>query len=200
MTMTVTGKAEVHGIEGVEITAEEAFDDPNEEPVRRIFVVQLTDTHCRYLALKENVSGVNRYFTFLDEDSFLPNWGFGQDNCGRETLLREKGQIIRRENEIQSVEKPFLVDLVGRYTVKIAGKSYDTVCAMTIDEPRAGNIIEQYLDRDGRTVLWRRFNRNDFAFRRYQKKWSEMLPENERLTVNGETYVHCYDSISDYIL
>ena len=28
---------------------------------------------------------------------------------------------------------------------------------------------------------------------------SEILPENERLTVNGETYVHWYDCVSDYI-
>ena len=31
-------------------------------------------------------------------------------------------------------------------------------------------------------------------------KFAEMLPDNERLTVNGEIYVHWYDCISDYIL
>ena len=32
------------------------------------------------------------------------------------------------------------------------------------------------------------------------KPWSEQLPHNERITINGETYVHWYDCISDYIL
>ena len=47
-----------------------------------------------------------------------------------------------------------------------------------------GMISEQFLDRNGRTVLWRRFNRDDWAIDRYGKKWSKLLPENERLTVN----------------
>lgn len=59
---------------------------------------------------------------------------------------------------------------------------------------------EQYIDQNGRTVLWRRFNRDDWAFDHFKKTWSEMLPDNERLTINGETYVHWYDFISDYIL
>jgi len=60
-------------------------------------------------------------------------------------------------------------------------------------------VTEQYLDVNGRTVLWRRFNRDNWAFCRYGRLWSEMLPENDRLTVNGETYVHWYDCVSDYI-
>ena len=60
--------------------------------------------------------------------------------------------------------------------------------------------IEQYLDRNGRTILWRRFNKNDWAFRRYGKTWEEMLPDNEKLTINGETFVLWYDCITDYIL
>jgi hypothetical protein len=34
----------------------------------------------------------------------------------------------------------------------------------------------------------------------YKRPWIELLPENERMTVDGETYVHWYDCISDYIL
>ena len=59
---------------------------------------------------------------------------------------------------------------------------------------------ESYIDQNGRTILWRRFNRNDWAQIRYGKPWTEMLPENERITINGETYVHWYDCVSDYIL
>lgn len=59
--------------------------------------------------------------------------------------------------------------------------------------------VEQYLDKNGRTILWRRFNKNDWASKRYGKQWTEMLPDNERLIINGETYVHWYDCVTDYI-
>lgn len=55
-----------------------------------------------------------------------------------------------------------------------------------------------FLDGDGRTILWRRFNRNDWAFDRYHKNWTE-LPENDRLIVNGVPYVQWYDCVTDYI-
>ena len=103
-------------------------------------------------------------------------------------------------NNISCNEDDFLVDIVGRYDVEINGKKYDTVCVMDLWQYNDGVVSQQFLDKNGRTILWRRFNRDDWAMSRYQKKWSEMLPENERLTVNGQTYVHWYDCITDYIL
>ena len=82
----------------------------------------------------------------------------------------------------------------------IGGKTYDTVCVMDIEDSGCGVISEQFLDKNGRTILWRRFNRNDWAIDRYKQPWTELLPSNERLTVNGTTYVHWYDCITDYIL
>ncbi|MCD8326902.1 MAG: sigma-70 family RNA polymerase sigma factor [Lachnospiraceae bacterium] len=197
--MEVTGRAKVHGIEGVELTAKEIPCSDKEHTVDRVFVAQLTDTHCRYLATIRNDGGVRNYITFLDGDEFLPNWGFGENNCGNETNLSVKGDIQRSGSVITSKRKDFLLDIVGRYTVIIGGKSYDTVCVMDIETYNAGVVSEQYLDRHGRTILWRRFNRNDWAIDHYGKLWSEQLPENERITVNGGTYVHWYDCVTDYI-
>ena len=92
------------------------------------------------------------------------------------------------------------MDIVGRYTVTIGGKNYDAVCVMDIETYDCGVVSEQFLDKNGKTILWRRFNRDDWAIDRYKKLWSEQLPENDRLTVNGTTYVHWYDCITDYIL
>lgn len=203
--MKVIGKAEVHGIEGVECVSIE--HDPilcnsagGKKEVERHFVVQLTDTHCRILAESHMENGVKRYYTFLDGDAFLPNWGFGEDNCGNEVNLVPKGDISRSGNVVQCADKPFLLDIVGRCTVKIAGKNYDTVRVMDVETYNNGVVSEQFLDKNGRTILWRRFNRDDWAFDRYKKLWSEILPQNERLTINGKTYVHWYDCITDYIL
>ena len=198
--MKVTGKARVHGIEGVEITAREASYSDKKEVINRTFVAQLTDTHCRYLATLRNDKDVHNYITFLDGDEFMSNWGFGEDNCGNETNLEVKGDIKRVGTTVTSAKKKFLLDVVGRYTVTIGSNSYDTVCMMDIENYNSGVVSEQFLDKRGKTILWRRFNRDDWAINRYKKKWSEQLPENDRLSVNGTTYVHWYDCITDYIL
>jgi len=201
--MEVVGRAMVHGIEGVEIIAKDPMiccGTAGSQPVTRHFVAQLTDTHCRILAECHEENGIKHYYTFLDGDEFLPNWGFGENNCGNEVNLSPKGDIIRSGSSIIAKEKAFLLDIVGRYTVTIGGKSYDTVCVMDCHTYENGVLTEQFLDKNGKTILWRRFNCDDWNFSRYQKRWSDILPENEQLTVNGQRYVHWYDCITDYIL
>ena len=204
--MEVVGKAEVHGIEGVEVVAMQ-FDPADYyrtgalDRVERRFVAQLTDTHSRYLAETHMEDGVRKCYTFLDGEAFLNNWGFGEDNCGNEVDLHPKGLLHREGNCVTGTIPREVVDVVGRYRVTIGGKSYDTVCVMDIECYNDAVASEQYVDQNGRTVLWRRFNRDDWAIDRFGgKPWSEKFPENERLTINGETYVHWYDCISDYIL
>ena len=199
--MEVVGKAEVHGVEGVEIVAvqhdaEDYYRTGSVNKLERRFIAQLTDTHCRYLAESHMEDGVRKCYTFLDGESFLDNWGFGEDNCGNETNLSRKG-ILTREGSVITGDG---LDVVGRYTVTIGGKSYDTICVVDTGCFNDAVASEVYLDQNGRQILWRRFNRDDWAFARYQKKWTEMLPDNERLIINGETYVHWYDCITDYIL
>ena len=205
--LKVVGRAEVHGIEGVEIASVEY--EPMEcnsnggmDRVERHFIAQLTDTHCRFLAESSVVDGVKRIRTFLDDDEFLDNWGFGENNCGNEINIAPKGDVTREGDKVRTADKKFLLDVVGRYTVEINGRSFDTVCVMDSATYMEGEkvVTEQYLDRNGRTVLWRRFNHDEWKLDSYKKRWTEMLPENERLTVNGETYVHWYDCITDRIL
>ena len=198
--MRVTGKAMVHGIEGVELTAKEYPYSGKGNVTKRTFIAQLTDTHCRFLAALRNDGDVRNYITFLDGDAFLLNWGFGEDNCGNETNLAVKGKISRSGKEIRTSGMSAVLDIIGRYSVSIGGKTYDTVCVMDIETYNQGVVSQQYLDRKGRTILWRRFNRDDFSITSSEKKWSEQLPNNERLTVNGQTYVHWFDCITDHIL
>ena len=204
--MEVIGKAEVHGIEGVEVVAMQ-FDPADYyrtgalDRVERRFVAQLTDTHSRYLAETHMEDGVRKCYTFLDGEAFLNNWGFGEDNCGNEVDLHPKGLLHREGNCVTGTIPREVVDVVGRYRVTIGGKSYDTVCVVDIECYNDAVASEQFVDQNGRTVLWRRFNRDDWAIDRFGgKPWSEKFPDNERLTINGETYVHWYDCISDYIL
>lgn len=203
--LQVTGKAEVHGIQGVEISAETHSPMPanraaGQKDVQRRFIAQLTETHCRYLAESHMENGVRKLHTFLDDGAFLENWGFGKDNCGKEIHTAPKGNIVRREGKVTAAAKKDLLDVVGRCEVTVGGVSYDAVCIIDISCYNAGVASQQFVDAKGRTVLWRRFNRNDWHFKRYKKTWAELLPQNERMEINGETYVHWYDCITDYIL
>ena len=204
--MAVLGRATVHGIEGVEIEVRthhpmdcNAVDDSGY--VQRSFVAQLTDTHCRILSETHTQDGVKHMYTFLDGEAFLGNWGFGEDNCGNETLLRPRGEIVREGSVLtthSASDTP--MDVVGRYTIAINGKVYDTICVVMHETYMGGMVSEQFIDRNGRTVLWRRFNADDWQLARYGKTWSEMLPDSETLAIDGKTYVHWYDCITSYIL
>lgn len=202
--MKVEGRAEVHGIEGVEITAIQYGTGDDRDPgfvdsMERRFVAQLTDTHSRYLAESHLENGIRKCYTFLDGESFLNNWGFGPENIGNETNLHRKGLIDREGGRVTAPTKGETLDVVGRHAVTINGKRYDTVCVMDIELYNEAVVSEQYIDKNGRTVLWRRFNRDDWAMEQFGGRWSQRLPGNERITVNGETYVHWYDCISDYV-
>lgn len=201
----VIGEAEIYGIRGVEILAKE-HDVENyyrteitKENERR-FIAQLTDTHCRFLAETHIDEGVRYVHTFIDDDEFTENWGFGDDNSGMPVNLSQQNLITREDDIVTGKTQYGTLDVVGRYNVTINGKTYDTVCLMDLNCCDDTLVSEQFIDDNGKTVLWRRFNKNDWAFERYERLWTEMLPQNETLTVNGETYVHWYDCISDYIL
>jgi len=198
--MEVTFRTTVHGVEGVEIVACENYKGTN---YTRTFVEQLTDTHVRTLAETVQEGDEKLILTFLDEDNkFVQKWGFGEDNCGKEVNIAPKG-IIKRDGNTITAPLPLqasAMDVVGRYTVNICGKEYDCVCLINAYTHKTGILTEQFIDANGRTVLWRRFNHNNWSNSTYKQLWTEKLPDSQRYTVNGEIYVHWYDCISDYIL
>lgn len=85
--MKVTGRAKVHGIEGVEITARESACSHSKKTIERAFVAQLTDTHCRYLAVLRNDGEVRNYITFLDGEAFMPNWASAKTTAAMKPIF-----------------------------------------------------------------------------------------------------------------
>lgn len=189
----VVASAFIHGIEGVEIVSRSS-----ERKAEHIYYAQLTDTHCRWLGESYIKNGARHLLTFLDGDDFIAEWGYGEDNIGNETHLSPAGRITQNGNELTIPREAHCMDVTGRYTVTLNDVEYDTVCITEFWD--SGALSQTYADRSGRTVLWRRFNKDDWAFGQYQRTWSQMLPESETLTVNGKTYVHWHDCISDYVL
>ena len=197
--MKCNGRAEIHGIEGVKI---DAVEKQGRKKTERKFVAQLTDTHCRYLAECHMVDGIEKLYTFLDGDAFLNNWGFGPENIGNETHLKMKGTIKREGDVVTFDDSQRIMDVVGRYDVTINGRTYDTVCLMDMGCYDENCYTEQYIDRTGRTVLWRRFNKENWRwnYNHFEEILDEKLKNNEKITVNGVVCYHWYDCITDYIL
>ena len=208
--MEVTGKASVHGIEGVRIVARtlqprEAVGESSlmAGPVAEsgatsdewVFVAQDTGEYTRFLSAERNENGVRTLTTFLDGDEFYNNWGFGEKNCGKPVHLTPRGLIRRSGNRIEVAADGPVIDVAGRCTLTLGDKTYDTICVMDTGAYTDQVASEQYLDKDGRTLLWRRFNRDDWAIERYGRPWTELLPDNERILLRGKTYVHWYDCL-----
>ena len=197
--LKVVGDVVIHGVRGVEIESEYRENDIVE---KRTIFAQLTDTHCRYLGgIHTDRNGARCVVTFLD-DAFEDSYGIGENNCGFPIEKSCAGLFRETKDGLQVELKDDICDICGRYKINIGDKTYDTVRILDVQitEDLGTMLCECYVDKTGRTVLRRRFNKNDWAFNRYQKKWTEILPGNERLRINGETYVHWYDCITDYVL
>ena len=207
--MAVTGRAKVHGLEGVSFTARVVEPKPELregdlmiEPVENsgakeevwTFVGQLKDDRTRFLSAEREENGVKELTTFLDGDEFIANWGFGEDNLGNDVHLASRGSITRNGSDY-TAEKTDGPDVVGRCRLTLDGREHDCIAVMDLSAYEEGVVSLQFINRDGRTLLWQRYNRDDWALDRYGKRWSALLPENERITVNGALFVHWYDCL-----
>jgi len=207
--MAVTGKASVHGLEGVRFTARVVEPRPELqagdlmiEPVSNsgapqaewTFVGQLKDGYTRFLSAERMEDGVRTLTTFLDGEEFMASWGFGEDNRGNSIHPAARG-LIRREDTVYTAQREGVLDVVGRCALTLDGKTTDCIAVMDLSAYEEGVASLQFIDRTGRTLLWQRYNQDDWALDRYKKRWSELLPDNDRITVNGVTYVHWYDCL-----
>ena len=108
--LRVTGKASVHGLEGVSITAKvlpssapaqdgpiaDAVEQSGAEEEEWTFVAQLANGYTRFLSAERMENGVRTLTTFLDGDDFMLNWGFGENNCGNPIHISPKGLITAK--------------------------------------------------------------------------------------------------------
>ncbi len=174
-------KAMIHGIECVEIV----FDD---EKRAMSHFMRLTDTHLQMTAFmsKRRSGGIMHIHTFLD-DEFFGKWGFGENNCGEEILRKPRGIIRENTHDhfvTDKVEEHNL-DVCGRFRVSVGDKVYDTVRSVYFNT--FGEYAENYIARDGRIVLFRRFDRID-----------NNNENRSKVFINGELYEHISSSIADY--
>jgi len=191
--MECVREAVIHGIPCVQVDVEETEDG---EITKHTKFMRLSETHVSYVA-EMRVKGNSFYFGSFYDDEWLTRYGAGQNNIGREIHQEAKGVAVLNGDGTITVSKEECADIIGRYEVKIGSRYFDTVAILEI---REGIMTILYVDQNGRTVLFRRYNRLNWQIDRYKALWTEKLPNSEILTVNNDKYVHWYDCISDYVL
>jgi hypothetical protein len=190
----------VHGIDGVEIDAvDREFDGDRLIIHPWTFFARLTDSRVQYLAsISSEENGTRKLYTLLDE-GFDENWGESQRR------VRHTGRFAQQVDGsyVQNVDRLCPGDDVegmGVYEVTIGPRSF--TCLRVLDVPQVFTeesiLMEGFLTREGRTVLCRRYNgRLWLGPRPGTLPYDERYPTHNRIVIDGVTFVHWYDCLSD---
>ncbi len=144
--------------------------------------------------------GTRELTTFLDE-GFYDNWGSSprlveDRGCLR---LRADGSFARQADDAQ-------ITGAGVFEVHVGRQHFTCLRVFEIEKVATERdvMIESYITRAGRTVLSRRYNGNRWAKRDApphnfgeEMTWEEDLPHTDRIVIDGVTYVHYYDNLTD---
>ena len=179
----VTGEAEVHGERGLRMEVRWRRGEPAEET--GIDLIAQTDGRVwRTLASESRGNGITRTHTFLEGEAFTALWGGDMP-----AVLKRQGKIDKTGDRVAVADGFEGADAVGRYSVVMNGRTFDTVLAVDVSSFADGIVTEEYLDRDGGSVLFRRFDRAD-------ETDADSAP---RIFVNGAEFVLKKDCIPDAV-
>ena len=177
----VIGEAEVHGERGLRMEVRWRRGEPAEET--GIDLIAQTDGRIwRTLASESRGNGVTRTHTFLEGEAFTALWGGDMP-----VTLKRQGRIDKTGDCVTVAEGFDGADAAGRYSVTLNGRTYETVLVINVSSLEDGIVTEEYLDPDGATILFRRFDRADGT------------DDAPRIFVNGAAYALTKDCIPDAV-
>jgi len=202
--------ARIHGVDGVEIEVRDHEWDAGAGWTSNAWTMFacLTEQTVGWLGtLRVDESGARELYTFLDE-GFDDDWGEGARR------LKDRGRFIRQKDGSYKLRKsrrqpPEEVG-AGMFRVKIGGRAFTCLRVVYVDTDGddgasdKGILYESYLTRGGRTVLGRRYNGRLWGLGRQSPfdgpPWDERFPDNARIVIDGVTFVHWYDVLSERAL
>lgn len=192
----------VHGMECVEIdtVAQEMGGQQQTQPWT--LFGRLTENRVQYLATVSLQDGIRRLYALLDE-GFDEDWGESQRR------VRQTGRFVEQPDgsyrqHAERLQPGDDVEGMGVYQVTIGGRSF--TCLRVLDVApvftEESILMEAYLTREGRTVLCRRYNgrqwhRQPGSAHADKPPWDERFPTHNRIVIDGVTFVHWYDCLSD---
>ncbi len=206
--LTAGGPAVIHGRPCVEVEVEErevvkmSFrKKPLEERsrIRRVWG-HLADDEVEWIAVeREEADGVRELTTFLD-DKFHDDW------WGSRRVVEDCGCLSERADGawVRQPDAPAFTG-AGVFDVHVGGRQFTCLRVFDLDKNATERdcLVVAYITRAGRTVLFRRYNgsrwgKSDAPPHNWGEAmtWEEELPANDRIVIDGLTYVHFYDNLS----
>lgn len=182
--MKATGSARIHGEDCVEIRVVEWAADENwPAGFNPGFIYgRINGDQTEWMAVIMNADGTKVMSTFLD-DNFEENWG----DC-------EKGPFYDDGRYRRQADGSYVITDgkglgAGVYDVTVGD---NTFCCLRVLEPdlsvpEGGELVEAYVERSGRTVLFRRYDGRFYRGTDLLEKY----PRNNRIVINDAVYVHC---------
>ncbi len=176
--------ASIHGVRGVEIEVTERQKEKNWQEKSMQMYARLTEHTIQWLAISNTKDNVRFLTTFLDEH-FEEDWG------------AEELRLISADSQYGP---PVM-------SVEIGEEQYECIRVVELyaptDKPsESGILTETFISKQGRAVLSRRYNGRQWALNQREmyeggRPWDEKYPNNSQRVIDGQTYVHWYNSIPE---
>jgi hypothetical protein len=193
--------AKVHSLETVELIVDGWSAETGWQSELWRMYGRLTDNAVQWLATMRLRDGVREVRTFLDE-------GFDRDWQELPRPLEDRGRFVRRPDGTYRQRRSARHRArgaigAGMFRVRVGERAF--TCLRVLDagqEPsEEGILVEAFLNRRGRTVLFRRHNGRLWAVgRQHDQPWDEKLPDQARIVIDGRVFVHWYDCLTDVAL
>ena len=210
--MTARRPAIIHGRKCVEIEiGEQSGSDsagllprnhsPEEKERHTRVWGRLEETEVQWIAVEVvSPDGTRELRTFLDE-------GWEDDFAASPRFIEDKGYLTERLDGTfeRRADAPGVFSQ-GLFDVRIGGGEFECMRVFDIEANSSNSevIVVAYISREGRTVLFRRYNGNRWGKRDQPPHqwgaamtWEEDLPHAHRLVIDGVAYVHYYDTLTD---
>ena len=154
---------------------------------------RLTETDVEWVAVEQAASdGTQKLQTFLD-DGFEEDWG----TCARRIDEGEYLVAVADGSFGRRPETP-AVFADGVYTVQVGERTF--TCTRVIEMEKEATELEvvvlAYVDANGRTLLFRRYDGNRRVPGGETQPLTDLLPRADQLVIDGITFVHSYDYIT----
>ena len=207
VSLTAQRPAIIHGRSCVEVEVENQYFDQDgkiheREEDRHVKVWGcLAENAVEWVAIELlHPDGTRELTTFLDEE-FYDDWAPSPrliEDCGY--LHPQADGSLARQADAPEVMG------AGVFDVQIGQQRFTCMRVFEIEKEATERdvIVEAYITQAGRTVLFRRYNGNRWAKKDApphnwgeEMTWEEDLPHTDRIIIDGVTYVHYYDNLTD---
>ena len=197
--LQVVRQSRVHDMDGVEIDANTWNSQTGWMPSAWQMYGRLTEEKVEYLAVSQLHDGKRYLYTYLDKD-FDFDWGRMPrkvEDQGRFEFQADGS--IKQGHNVDNIE----ASGAGVFTVAVGERHFTCLRIFELNVPvtkigRDFSIAESYVTEEGRTVLVRHYGHPEKTMYNDQGiRERVVLDKDVQIVIDGVTFVHWYDSLSN---